>query len=52
MDARQRHSESTQSELHERAGSFPLSARPEVFDQRRSSANYNVQQNVGIIEIR
>ncbi len=51
MDARQRRSESSLSEHHERAGSLPPSAHPEVFDQRRSSANYNVQKNVRIIEI-
>ncbi len=52
MDARQRHPNSALSELHEHAGSLPLSARPEAFDQCSCSANYNVQQNVRIIEIR
>ncbi len=36
MDARQRHSKSALSELHEQAGSLPPSARP-AFDQRRIS---------------
>ncbi len=46
MDARQRRSKSAMSELHERAGSLPPSARPEAFDQSYGSANNNVQQNV------
>ncbi len=45
MDARQRRSKSVLTTLHERAGSLPLSARPEVFDQRYGSANYNVKSN-------
>ncbi len=52
MDARQRCSKSALSELHERAGSLPPSVRPEAFDQCRCSANYNVQQNIRIVENR
>ncbi len=52
MDARQQHSKSALSELHERAGSLPPSARPKASKLRRSSAEYYVQQNIQIIENR
>ncbi len=52
MDARQCYPESTLSKLHERASSLPPSARPEESEQHRCSANYNVQQNLRIVENR
>ncbi len=52
MDANQRRSKSTLTKLHKHAGSLPPSARLVASEQHRCSANYNVQQNVWIIEIR
>ncbi len=50
MDARQLRSKSVLSELHERAGLLPPSARPGMSEQRRRSADYYVQQNIRIIK--
>ncbi len=52
MDARQRCPKYALSELHERAARFPRASRPKAFDQRRCSADYNVQQNIRIVENR
>ncbi len=50
MDARQRHSKSTLSKLHERVSSIPLSARPVASEQHHCSTNYNVQKKITIVE--
>ncbi len=51
MDARQRHSKSVLSELHEHAGSLPPSVRPKASKQRHrllcSAKHPNNQKPVG-----
>ncbi len=46
MDARQCCPEYILSELHERAGSLPLSTRPEASKQHRCSANITIESGV------
>ncbi len=52
MDVRQCCPKSALSELQEHAGSLPPSACLEASEQNRCSANYNVQQNIRIVENR